>query len=59
MEEETTTIDKSESVTSDKYENLILKILNNPKIVEDVNQLRQSAHLSDAIAVKILKMCLK
>lgn len=59
MEEETTTIDKSESVTSDKCENLILKILNNPKNVEDVNQLRQSAHLSDAIAVKILKMCLK
>ena len=59
MEEETTTIDESETVTSDKCENLILKILNNPKIVEDVNQLRQSAHLSDAIAVKILKVCLK
>ena len=59
MEEETTTIDESESVTSDKYENLILKMLNNPKVIEDVNQLRQSAHLSDAIAVKILKMCLK
>ena len=59
MEEETTTIDKSESVTSDKYENLILKMLNNPKVVEDVNQLRQSAHLSDAIAVKILEICLK
>ena len=59
MEEETTTIDKSESVTSDKYENLILKMLNNPKVIEDVNQLRQSAHLSDAIAVKILEMCLK
>lgn len=59
MEEEITTIDKSETVTSDKYENLILKMLNNPKVVEDVNQLRQSAHLSDAIAVKILKVCLK
>ena len=59
MEEETTMIDESETVTSDKWENLILKMLNNPKIVEDVNQLRQSAHLSDAIAVKILKMCLK
>ena len=59
MEEETTTIDKSETVTSDKYENLILKMLNNPKVIEDVNQLRQSAHLSDAIAVKILEVCLK
>lgn len=59
MKEETTTIDKSESVTSDKYENLILKMLNNPKIVEDVNQLRQSAHLNDAITIKILEVCLK
>lgn len=59
MKEEATTIDKSETVTSDKYENLILKMLNNPKVVEDVNQLRQSAHLSDAITVKILEVCLK
>ena len=46
-------------VEESKYENLILKMLNNPKVVKDVNQLRQSAHLNDAIAVKILEVCLK
>lgn len=46
-------------VEESKYENLILKMLNNPKVVKDVNQLRQSAHLNDAIVVKILEMCLK
>ena len=59
MEEEVTTIDKSETVTSDKYENLILKILNNPKVVEDVNQLKQSANLTDEDVIKILEVCLK
>lgn len=59
MEEETTTIDESESVTSDKYENLILKMLNNPKVIEDVNQLKQSANLTDEDVIKILEVCLK
>lgn len=59
MEENITTVDESEIVTSDKYENLVLKMLNNPKIVKDVNQLRQSASLNDDIVVKILEVCLK
>lgn len=54
-----TQIDKVKMTTKDKYKNLILKMMSNSEVIEDVNQLKQSADLTDDDVIKILKVVFK
>ena len=46
-------------VEESKYKSLILKMMSNLEIIEKVNQLKQSANLTDKDVIKILEVCLK
>ncbi|HBF68385.1 MAG TPA: hypothetical protein DDW20_03590 [Firmicutes bacterium] len=52
-------INRTETREVDKYKNLVLKMMSNPKVIEDVNQLKQSADLSDEDVIKILEVIYK
>lgn len=52
-------IDKVETTTDDKYKSLILKMMNNSEVIKNVNQLKQSADLTDDDVIKILEVVFK
>lgn len=54
-----TQIDKTETTIDDKYKSLILKMMNNSEVIKNVNQLKESADLTDDDVIKILEVVFK
>lgn len=54
-----TQITKAETTTDDKYKNLILKMVSNSEVIKNVNQLKESANLTDDDIIKILEVIYK
>ncbi len=56
---ENTQIDKAETTIDDKYKSLILKMVSNSEVIKNVNQLKESASLTDDDIIKILEVIFK